>query len=148
MSDLTDYPEQQFRDWISQGVATDTSPTDTGAQLWVSLHTADPGEPAPGSALASEVDSGTTSYARQGVDSSGWSTTSPGSAEGFQNANDVVFPEATESWGTISHVGLSTEDEGVAGEEAIASFALDSNKTIESGDQAKFNAGDLTFEID
>lgn len=147
MSDLTDYPEQQFRDWISQGVDTDASPTGSGS-LWVSLHNTDPGEPAPGSALGGEVDSGTTSYARQGVDSAGWGTTAPGTAEGFQNSNDVVFPEATESWGTISYVGLSTTDSGDTAEEAVASFALDSAKSIESGDQAKFNAGDLNFEID
>lgn len=141
MSDLTDYAEAQFRDWMSQGTATDTPPD----PVFVSLHTSDPGETPDGS---TEVDSGTTSYARQSVAAgTGWNTVTSGDAQGFENSGDIEFPEATESWGTISHVALWTADEGGTNENAMASYALDSTKAIDTGDQAVFRAGDLTFTI-
>lgn len=143
MADLTDYTEGEFRDWMSQGVAPDTAPD----PVYVSLHTSDPGETPDGS---TEVDSGTTSYARQTVAAgTGWNSITGGSGElGFENANDIEFPEATESWGTISHVALWTDAEGGANENAMASYSLDSTKSIDSGDQAVFRAGDLTFLLD
>lgn len=136
MSDLTNYTEGQFRDWMSQGTATATPPD----PLYVSLHTAAPGESPDGSTEVSA-----TNYNRQDVTAgTGWNTPNEND---FANANEITWQEAGELWGDVSHVGL-WDDTAANGGNCLAAFALDSTKTIDSGDQAKFNAGNLSFSLD
>ena len=137
MSDATNYTEEQIINWMSQGVAPDTPPD----PLYVSLHTADPGETLDGS---TEV--GASEYNRQSVGSSGWETYTSGDASGFRNLNDIQFPEATSSWGTISHVAIW--DGSANTDNALASYGLSVSKSIDDGDQAVFTAQGLTFETD
>lgn len=135
MSDLTDYAEGQIRDWMSQGVDVDTAP----AELHVALHTADPGEVPDGS---TEVGAG--DYSRQSVSAgSGWNTPNEND---FENANEVSFGEATSDWGTISHVSLWDASDATGN--CLAAFPLDSTVTIDTNDEARFQAGDLSFSID
>lgn len=141
MSDLTDYAETVFRDWLSQGTSAPTPPD----PLYISLHTADPGESPDGS---TEVTA--TQYSRQSVGSAGWNTLAPAdvtsNGHGFENANNVQFNTANSSWGTITHVALWN---GTADTDNVyAAFALDSSRSISSGDQAQFAAGNLSFVID
>jgi len=137
MSDLTNYTEGEFRDWMSQGVAPDTAPD----PIYVGLHTADPGETPDGS---TEVGSG--DYARVSVTAgSGWDTPNPND---FQNASEISFGEATNNWGTISHVSLWDDTKGAAGENCLANYALNTSKAIDSGDEAVFRTGDLSFSLD
>jgi len=137
MSDATNYAEEQFINWMSQGTATDSPPD----PLYVSLHTSDPGEDPDGS---TEV--GASEYNRQSVSSANWETYNSGDAYGFRNANNIDFPEASSTWGTISHV--SVWDGSSATDNALASYALDTSKAIEDGDQARFLAQELQFEAD
>jgi hypothetical protein len=142
MTDLTDYTEQQFRDWMSQGTSTATAPD----PLYISLHTSDPGESPDGSTEVSA-----TNYSRQSVGSSGWNTQAPADftnsdGYGFENASDVAFSTAGSSWGTISHVALW--DGSSDTDNALASFALDSSRSVSDGDQVQFAATNLRFVID
>jgi hypothetical protein len=137
MSDLTDYSETEFRDWMSQGVSTDTPPD----PIYIGLHTSDPGESPDGSTEVSAAD-----YSRVGVAAdTGWATPTTSS---FENASEVTFGEATNDWGTVSHVALWDDTQGAAGETAIAAYALDTSKAINTGDEAVFRAGDLSFSLD
>lgn len=137
MADFTNYTEQAVRDWMSQGTAMDTAPD----PIYVALHTADPGESPDGS---TEV--AATNYARESVAAgSGWGTYTNGDAEGFQNANEIAFSEASESWGDISHVTLWTTADTTGN--CLASYALDSTVSIGSGDVFRFDAGQLQFEV-
>lgn len=135
MSDFTDYAEEQIRDWMSQGTDAATAPTN----LHVALHTADPTDSPDGSNEVSATDYSRASTAA----GSGWTTSS--NPTGFSNANEVSFGEATSSWGTISHVSLWDSS---TGGNCLAAFSVSSSKAIESGDEATFPAGDITFNID
>jgi len=82
------------------------------------------------------------SYARVVTSSASWTTSSGGS---LSNAGDITFPQATGSWGTITHFALF--DAASAGN-MLAHGALSQSKTITSGDTAKFAAGDLDVSLD
>lgn len=135
MSDFTDYTETAIRDWMSQGTTMPSAPSN----LHVALHTSDPGESPDGSA---EVGAG--DYSRSSTTTgTDWDTTSNPTT--FENANEVNFGQATSNWGTISHVSLW--DGSSASDNCLASYALDSDTTIETDDTFVFNSGDLSFEI-
>jgi len=136
MSDLTDYTEQVFRDWMSQGTSAPTPPD----PLYIALHTADPGETPDGTTEVSA-----SNYSRESLGSSNWGTLTQNNAHAFQNATDVTYQVASSNWGTISHVSLW--DGSSDTDNSLASFALNNSKTIESDDQVKFPSGNLTFEI-
>lgn len=136
MSDFTDYLETTIRDWMSQGTAFPSAP----GTLYIGLHTSDPGESPDGSTEVSAAD-----YSRADVTTgAGFNTTLNPTA--FENANEVSFGVASNDWGTISHVSLHTSTVGGGGD-FLATYALSSNKTINTDDEAVFRAGDLSFEI-
>lgn len=74
--------------------------------LYVSLHTADPGE--AGAQNTSEV--AYTSYARVAVarTSGGWTVT----ANVVKPVSDIVFPAGTGGSGTVTHFGIGTASSG------------------------------------
>ena len=98
----------------------------------MSLHTANPDEDASGSELSGSA------YARQAATfaapSNGVSTTS----------GDINFPQATGSWGTVSHVGIW--DASSSGN-MLYYTALDASKAVASGDVLKIAAGSLTVTL-
>tara|TARA_R100000329_G_C7616849_1_gene219063 strand:- start:2344 stop:2730 length:387 start_codon:yes stop_codon:yes gene_type:complete len=100
--------------------------------VYVSLHTANPDEDASGSELSGSA------YARQAATfaapSNGVSTTSA----------DINFPQATGSWGTVSHIGIW--DASSSGNMYYYT-ALDASKTIATGDILKIAAGSLTVTL-
>lgn len=105
-----------------------TSPT----TVYVGLHTADPTDAGSGT----EVSGG--SYARTSVTfgspSNGTST----------NSAAVEFPQATGSWGTVSHIGIW--DASSTGN-LLYHTALDTSKTIETGDIFKIASGSLSVTL-
>jgi hypothetical protein len=62
-----------------------------------------------------------------------------------QNANDITFATATASWGTVVAFGFF--DTITAGN-LLAWADLDTNKTIDNGDTAKFAANAITITLD
>ena len=107
---------------------TYTSP----ATVYVSLYTSDPTDADTGT----EVSGG--SYARTSV------TFDAPSNGVTQNSADVTFPTATASWGTVSHIGV--HDASTSGN-LLFHTALDTAKTIDSGDIFKIETGNLTVTL-
>lgn len=62
-----------------------------------------------------------------------------------QNDDDVTFPTATASWGTITHIGI--RDAATAGN-LLYHDALDDSKTIGIDDVFKITAGNLTLRVE
>ncbi len=107
---------------------TFTSP----ATVYVGLYTSDPTDANTGT----EVSGG--SYARTavtfGAPSNGVST----------NSAAVEFPQCTSTWGTVSHIGIL--DASTSGN-LYYHTALDSSKTIETGDVFKIAVGNLSVTL-
>jgi len=102
------------------------------AVVYVSLHTADPTDAGTGT----EVSGG--SYIRQsatfGAPSNGVSTTTA----------DISYPQATASYGTVGWIGIW--DAQTSGN-MLYHTALDTSKSIDTGDIFKIAAGSLTVTL-
>lgn len=108
--------------------------------LYVSLHTADPGE--AGSQTTNEA--GYTSYARVAVARSGagWTVT----ANAVANAATVNFPAATGGSSTVTHFGIGTDAAGAG--TLLFSGALTASLAVTSGVTPSFPAGDIDLTCD
>ena len=105
--------------------------------IYVALSTADPLD--DGSGLA---EPGGNAYSRVETSASDWNAASVGS---LGNANDIIFPKATGSWGTITHFALfDAETNG----NLLAYGALSQSKAVDSSYTAIFDAGDLNISLD
>ena len=109
------------------------------ATMYVGLSTANPTDTG---SFTGECTGG--SYARVAItnDKTTWSTSSAGS---LSNAITISFPTATASWGTVTYFFIA--DASTAGN-VIAYGQLSASKTIDTGDTALFNIGDLTINLD
>lgn len=108
--------------------------------LYVSLHTGDPGE--AGDQTTSEATY--TSYARVAVarSGSGWTVT----ANEAKNAALVQFPQCTGGSNTITHVGIGSASSSTG--KLLYKGALNSSLSVSSGIQPQFSAGDLVVSED
>lgn len=121
------------------GDATGLRGSSSAGNLYVSLHTADPGE--TGTAVSSETAYGGP-YARQAVvrDNTGWTV----SGDTATNAAAITFPLCTGTPGSdITHVGVVTSSSGAG--TLLCSLQLSSPITMSAGAQPAFGAGDLDF---
>lgn len=98
---------------------------------YIALFTSDPGEASSGT----EVSGG--GYARQSV-------TFTVSGDTATNSAAVEFPEATASYGTVTHIAVM--DASTAGNQ-IAYAALSASKAIDTGDILRIPAGDLDITL-
>lgn len=133
MSEMSNYLENALLDHVLNNTSL-TSPS----TVWLALFTADPGETG---SLTNEVTTTGTAYARQvasfGAASSGTSTSDA----------DIEFPQATASYGTVSHVGIM--DNATAGAGNMLFYtSLTTSKTIDSGDIFKVTSTNLTVTLD
>ena len=131
MGSFADYWENEILDHLF-GKGSYTPPT-----IYVGLSTADPTDDASGVAEPSG-----NAYARVQTAGSDWNVASGGAID---NANDINFPEATGSWGTITHFALF---DATSGGNMLAHGSLNTSKAIDSGDTARFAAGDLDVTLD
>ncbi len=115
-------------------------PSSTAGSLFVTLHTADPGE--TGDQTTSEATY--TSYARVAVarTSGGW-TVSGGTVT---NAAAINFPQATGGTNTITHFGVGTATSGAS--KLLYSGALTSNLAVSNGITPSFAIGALSISED
>jgi len=83
-------------------------------------------------------------YARVAIgnNSTNWNAASGGTVT---NKTAITFPEATGSWGTVTHFVLY--DAATAGN-ALIWGALTASKAIGTGDTASFAAGALSISLD
>lgn len=129
----SDYLELELLDHVL-GVGAWSAP----ATIYVALFTEDPSDAGGGT----ECSAG--NYARKAMDNDGvtWNTASSGATS---NKIDITFVEANASWGTVTAFGIFDADS--AGN-LLYWAELTTNKTIDSGDTAKFAAGDLDITED
>jgi hypothetical protein len=115
-------------------------PFDAITDLYLALHTADPGE--AGSQTTSEATY--TSYARVAVERSatGWTV----SGATVENAALVQFVTCTGGSNTITHVSIGTLSSGAG--QILVSGALSSSLSVSTGIQPQFSAGALVFTLD
>lgn len=100
--------------------------------VYVGLFTTDPTDAGTGT----EVSGG--SYARQSV-------TFAAPSDGVSASNAAVeFPQATASWGTITHIGIL---DALTSGNLLYHTALDVSKTIDNGDIFKIASGSLTVTL-
>lgn len=113
---------------------------DANTDLYVALHTGDPGE--AGSQTTSEATY--TSYARVTVSRSGTGWTVTGNTA--ENAALIQFPQCTGGTNTITHVSIGTASSGAG--QVLYSGALNSSLSVANLIQPQFSAGALTITED
>ena len=131
MGSFSVYWEDKILDHIF-GKANYAPPT-----IYVALSTSDPLDDASG--LSEPTGN---AYTRVETSASDWNSASDGS---LYNANDIIFPKATGSWGTISHFALF---DAATGGYMLAHGALSQSKVVDSSFTAIFDAGDLDISLD
>lgn len=109
--------------------------------LYVSLHTGDPGE--TGDQTTSEANYG--AYARVAVarTSGGWTVTNNSAT----NAAEVLFPQATSGSNTITYAAVGTASSG-AGKLLYKTAAFSQSLSVSTGIAPRFAAGALTISED
>lgn len=119
---------------IADLAENDTSSPATN--LYVSLHTADPGE--AGDQTTNET--AYTNYTRVAVarTSGGWTVT----ANAVENAAEILFPQCGATGATITHAGVGTASSG-AGKLLYKTAAFSSSLAVSNGIAPRFVAGAL-----
>lgn len=112
---------------------------DANTDLWIALHTADPGE--AGSAVTNEA--AYTSYARVTLTRASDFTVSGNTVS---NANLEQFPQCTGGSETITHASIVTTSSGAG--TIIVRAALNSSIAVSTGVQPQFAAAALEFTLD
>lgn len=126
---LTNYAEKKIIDHLLRNTSF------PAVNPYLALFTSNPGETG---SVESEISGG--GYARQPV------IFKAATDEGVTENSDVImFPEATESWGVVTHWGIM--DAPTSGN-MILYGPMDEAKTVGKSDVIKFNAGNLTITID
>ena len=128
MAEFSNYLENAVIDAVLRATSY-TSPT----TVYVGLFTTDPTDAGSGT----EVSGG--SYARTAV------TFSAPSNGVTSNSADVEFPQATASWGSVTHIGIY---DAASSGNLLFHTVLDTTKTIDSGDIFKIASGNLTVTLD
>jgi hypothetical protein len=127
MAEFSNYLENALINAVLRNTSY-TSPT----TVYVALFTSDPTDAGSGT----EVSGG--SYARTSI-------TFGAPSNGVTTSNaDCTFPQATASWGTVTHIGLY--DASTSGN-LLFHTPLDTSKTIDSGDIFKIASGSLTVTL-
>ena len=127
MAEMSNYLENALVNAVLRNTAY-TSPT----TVYLALYTSDP----------TDADSGTevsgSAYARQaitfGAPSNGVTT----------NSAAIEFPQATGSWGTITHVGIR---DALTTGNLLFHTPLDASKTIATGDVFRIAIGSLSVTL-
>jgi hypothetical protein len=122
------------------GNIADNTATSPATNLYISLHTADPGE--TGSQTTSE--SAYTSYARVAVarTSGGFTISNPN----VTNAAAVTFPACTGGSSTVTHFGIGLASSGAG--TLLFSGALTASLAVSNGITPQFAIGQLSVTAD
>jgi hypothetical protein len=125
-------------DFAGIGDASGLQNSASAGSLYVSLHTADPGE--AGDQTTSE--SAYTDYARVAVarSGSGWTV----SGNSVSNAAAVTFPVCGASGSTITHFGIGTDSSGTG----TLLFSGTCSLSVSSGITPSFAIGQLSVSAD
>lgn len=134
MAGFTDFLENEVLDHLFSA-ATYTAPATT----YIALSTTTPTD--AGGNFTEPVGN---NYARVAFtnDATNWPAASGGAKS---NGVAITFPEASGSWGTVTHVGIY---DASSGGNLLCWGALTVSKAITSGDTAQFAVGDLDITLD
>jgi hypothetical protein len=127
MAEMSNYLENALINVTLRNTAY-TAPT----TIYVALYTSDPTDANTGT----EVSGG--SYARTSV-----TFGAPSNGVSVSNA-DCTFPQCTASWGTVGWIGIM---DALTTGNLLYHTALDSSKTIETGDIFKIASGNLSVTL-
>jgi hypothetical protein len=128
--------ENAVLDYVFKG---NNVPWDGNTNLWIALHTADPGE--AGTAVTSEATFG--AYARVQLTRA---TDITVSGNQISNTNLEQFPQCTSGSNTITHASIVDTASGAGN--IIVRAALTSSIPVSTGIQPQFAANALTFTLD
>ena len=142
-----------FKGNAAQGGVTFASPGDSiyiGLATAVSNFNDSTGE--SGDPVITEATFG--SYTRKQVAAAAWTLTAESAnTQSCKNTNEIDFPASTGTSNTITHVFVTTVDTGTSldvvgsGGNVLFIGALDTSKTIATGDIFRINALNLTIEL-
>lgn len=127
MAEMSNYLEDALINGTLRAT-TYTAPT----TIYVGLYTSDPTDANTGT----EVSGG--SYARQSV------TFAAPSNGVTTNSSLIEYPQATGSWGTVAYIGIL---DSLTSGNLLYHTALDTSKTISSGDVFRIAIGSLSVTL-
>ena len=127
--------------WAGIGDAGGLLASAAPGSLYISLHSADPGE--AGNQSTSEI--AYTGYARVAVSRNG-STGFTLTVSTVSNTALTQFPQCTGGSASATHFSIGSASSGAG--QIIVSGALSATLSISNGIQPQFNAGDLTATAD
>jgi len=135
----TNYLERRLLHFIFKNNSLSFS--SPGDSIYVGLATA-----VSAAETGSVTEANFTNYARQQVTASNWTTIGADSTDTqtATNAASIDFPASGGTNNTITHVIVA---DASSGGNILFVGALDVNKTIQSGDIFRINAGNLTIEL-
>lgn len=118
----------------------DNASTSPATQLYVSLHTADPGE--AGDQNSNEADY--TSYARVAVnrDNGAWTV----SGDTVQNASNIAFPQCTGGANIITHAGIGLSATGPG--TLLVKGPLNTSLSVSVGIAPLYLPGEFKVQVD
>lgn len=131
---------QTENDVISMVFHGDDPAWRAGGNLYLSLHTADPGE----GGVQTSSECAYTPYARVLVtkDAAGWNVAGPQAT----NATDIVWPECASGSETITHVGIGTAATGAG--QLLYSGPLVAPRAVSAGIEPRIAASLLQITED
>lgn len=106
---------------------------------WIALSTTAPDE--DGGNVSEPSGDG---YDRVETTSGDWNDATDADPSVIDNSATITFPEATGSWGEITHFAIFDSQ---TGGEMLASGSLDTSRTVEDGDEPRFQAGELEVTL-
>ena len=134
MSDLTNYYAEQVLGHSFDGA---DMPVSHGS-VWLAAHTGPPGNNAADNEVAA------TDYSRVEVPTTAFDAT----ARTRTNNTAIEFAQATNDWGTITHLSVWDADSGgTTAANALWYDALTASVTINATDTLRIDAGELTANL-
>lgn len=134
MTAMTNYLEDLINQWVYRNTALAARGT---GDLKVGLFTAAPSDAGGGT----EVSGGSYARATAPATSAWW--TVPATPGAVTNAQAIIFPTATASWGTITHVAIFDNAGNM-----LFWGALSASKTVDNTDSFQFATGQLSILTD
>lgn len=136
MADLTSWLETQVQEWWADESSFPPAPSN----IYVALHTGDPGEDASND----EVDA--SDYSRAETAPGDWTVSGDGPTTA-ENDNEIQFDAAENDWGDVSHVSLWTDTADNDGD-PLWQGSLGDTRSIQTDDRAVIPAGEISTDLD
>jgi len=131
MSDFTNYTENNIVEWLVGGNDMPSAPS----SIYVALHTDNP----TNSGDENEVTA--SGYSRIQTDTVDWNIEN----NEFENLDDILFDEAEEDWGEVSHFSLW--DGSTSSDNALVQSELERTRDIQIGDAPVFRDGTINGSV-